>query len=549
MHYVNRDGRVNVFYSNPIIYTKAKNAYNSTWPLKTDDFFPYADISHAYWTGYFTSRPALKRMVRVASSFLQTARQLFVFAANATDDKTAAIATAAASPALVKASKTTRRRLHADDAADDADALQVFAGTVGVAQHHDAVAGTEKQHVAYDYARRLGVGMTHGESVAATALATLLNAAAARKSQHTAAAAAVPAPPLVHCRLLNESRCDVTQGIGSGENRFDVNGEESIASFSALVYNPLAHATAQSVAYPISSSAADIRVYDGDGIAVDFDVTPDDALLPLSTLKSKHGGGGNSGGELQWKSNAKNILRFTVTAPPLGFNTYFVQPASAAPPASASSSASRSIPPPPAPSASQAAGEETVIQSAWYAIAFDVNGMLSSILSKHDGPKTRITQKWLYYDSLQGTPQGRQNSGAYIFRPQSQTPTPLCGADSTAKLTVYRGATYSQVTQTFTGCGNTLQQRVRLFKNPGHPDFDDLSNHVTFDFTVGPVDISSGTGREVVMRFVSDSDSGDEFLTDSNGREMQLRRVNYRPTWKLKVVSTASDVQCFDCIA
>ena len=26
---------------------------------------------------------------------------------------------------------------------------------MGVAQHHDAVSGTEKQHVAYDYAQRL----------------------------------------------------------------------------------------------------------------------------------------------------------------------------------------------------------------------------------------------------------------------------------------------------------------------------------------------------------------------------------------------------------
>ena len=31
---------------------------------------------------------------------------------------------------------------------------------MGVAQHHDAVSGTEKQAVAYDYARRLAEGET-----------------------------------------------------------------------------------------------------------------------------------------------------------------------------------------------------------------------------------------------------------------------------------------------------------------------------------------------------------------------------------------------------
>ncbi len=30
---------------------------------------------------------------------------------------------------------------------------------MGVVQHHDAVSGTEKQHVADDYAQRLGIGI------------------------------------------------------------------------------------------------------------------------------------------------------------------------------------------------------------------------------------------------------------------------------------------------------------------------------------------------------------------------------------------------------
>lgn len=33
------------------MYTKAKLASNITWPVKTDDFFPYADYPNAYWTG------------------------------------------------------------------------------------------------------------------------------------------------------------------------------------------------------------------------------------------------------------------------------------------------------------------------------------------------------------------------------------------------------------------------------------------------------------------------------------------------------------------
>jgi hypothetical protein len=38
IYYVNKDGRVNAFYSIPSIYTEGKYTFNESWPLKTDDF-------------------------------------------------------------------------------------------------------------------------------------------------------------------------------------------------------------------------------------------------------------------------------------------------------------------------------------------------------------------------------------------------------------------------------------------------------------------------------------------------------------------------------
>ena len=35
----------------PEAYVAAKHAMKEAWPLKTDDFFPYADCPHCYWTG------------------------------------------------------------------------------------------------------------------------------------------------------------------------------------------------------------------------------------------------------------------------------------------------------------------------------------------------------------------------------------------------------------------------------------------------------------------------------------------------------------------
>lgn len=51
VHYVNLDGRVNLFYSSPAEYVAAKHAYRRDWPVKRDDFFPYSDSQHAFWTG------------------------------------------------------------------------------------------------------------------------------------------------------------------------------------------------------------------------------------------------------------------------------------------------------------------------------------------------------------------------------------------------------------------------------------------------------------------------------------------------------------------
>ena len=59
-------GAAQAIYSTPSRYLAAKRADASVnaWPLTAgSDLFPYADGPHMFWTGYFTSRPALKRQV------------------------------------------------------------------------------------------------------------------------------------------------------------------------------------------------------------------------------------------------------------------------------------------------------------------------------------------------------------------------------------------------------------------------------------------------------------------------------------------------------
>ncbi|KAJ4444848.1 hypothetical protein ANN_06645, partial [Periplaneta americana] len=70
--YVNAaNSSINVFYSTPSCYLKAVHDARKTWTTKLDDFFPYASDPHTYWSGYFTSRPTLKRFERLGNNYLQ----------------------------------------------------------------------------------------------------------------------------------------------------------------------------------------------------------------------------------------------------------------------------------------------------------------------------------------------------------------------------------------------------------------------------------------------------------------------------------------------
>ncbi|KAK8774563.1 hypothetical protein V5799_010907 [Amblyomma americanum] len=63
--------KLQAFYSSPSCYLKALHAANRSWPAHTRDFLPYADRPQFYWTGFYASRPCLKRYARRANGFLQ----------------------------------------------------------------------------------------------------------------------------------------------------------------------------------------------------------------------------------------------------------------------------------------------------------------------------------------------------------------------------------------------------------------------------------------------------------------------------------------------
>ena len=63
-----------------------------------------------------------------------------------------------------------------------------------------------------------------------------------------------------------------------------------------------------------------------------------------------------------------------------------------------------------------------------------------------------------------------------------------------------------------------------------------VSEAIQIESHVGPIDISDYVGKEVIIKFTSNSIKNEGvFYTDSNGLEMQYRKRDYRKTWKLNV--------------
>jgi len=53
------------------------------------------------------------------------------------------------------------------------------------------------------------------------------------------------------------------------------------------------------------------------------------------------------------------------------------------------------------------------------------------------------------------------------------------------------------------------------------------------EYTLGPLDVNDGVGKEAILKFSTDIDSKDTFYTDANGREILKRVRNYRPCWQV----------------
>eukprot|EP01117_Protostelium_nocturnum_P009283 TRINITY_DN3325_c0_g2_i1.p1 TRINITY_DN3325_c0_g2~~TRINITY_DN3325_c0_g2_i1.p1 ORF type:complete len:559 (-),score=163.49 TRINITY_DN3325_c0_g2_i1:736-2412(-) len=146
--------------------------------------------------------------------------------------------------------------------------IAVMDDAYGIVQHHDAIAGTEKQHVAEDYAVRLAMGQASVQTV----ISELINQKLGGKTQFS------------FCPLLNESKCEATTS--------------DAGDISIVFYNPIGWTRNEFIRIPINSP--NWKVFDYNSLPIDSQII---------------------------KSKGLELL-FRATIPPLGYSTYFLRKSS-----------------------------------------------------------------------------------------------------------------------------------------------------------------------------------------------------------------------------
>eukprot|EP00584_Thalassiosira_punctigera_P024560 CAMPEP_0172549416 /NCGR_PEP_ID=MMETSP1067-20121228/18519_1 /TAXON_ID=265564 ORGANISM="Thalassiosira punctigera, Strain Tpunct2005C2" /NCGR_SAMPLE_ID=MMETSP1067 /ASSEMBLY_ACC=CAM_ASM_000444 /LENGTH=1149 /DNA_ID=CAMNT_0013336807 /DNA_START=119 /DNA_END=3568 /DNA_ORIENTATION=+ len=539
-----RFNKVNIFYSTPERYTKCKHTdkqtpndaetkYDpTTWDrnVKTGDFLPYADCDHCYWTGYFSSRQGLKRMERVGSSFLHMARQ--IEAASRLDSSLSAgrrteddVEDEAGETMEITKIHVSWAGSFVGDTSWNPSPLYSLDDAMGIAQHHDAVSGTSKQHVAYDYAKRITEGMNEANSFVTGWLRELLLDPTSEM---------VELDDLSYCHLLNETICEVSQGTSQDDNK----------AIYAIVYNALANPQNEFIPLPVDSDShyfVERLEASMEWSAVDSNIIPNPNYAKSSAA-------------------AQFTLHFKASdLPPLGAAVFRIRkseekldPISVV--ARSMRESTRNLRTGPSPSG-YALKNELEVSNGVLSVTFDRStGVIKSISEQGEGGvSVGVENEYGFYEAffhkdnpkpstqfkfgdsmkgdgvclpgytdaegdempwLLGTAKSWQNAGAYIFRPTLDQSFHIVPPKVAPNLVVYESGMGTEVHAEF-GDPAWIKQITRLI---------DGKNYVEVEYAVGPVPIEDGVGKDVVARYLTTVQNKGIFYTDSNGRDFMQRK-------------------------
>ncbi|KAF2364115.1 Glycoside hydrolase family 38 N-terminal domain [Trinorchestia longiramus] len=460
--YVNAGpNNVTVVYSTPSCYVDALHAAQVTWGTKQDDFFPYASDDHAYWTGYFTSRPTFKGLIRQANGFHQAQKQIL---------------------ALRGSSRTA--------------ALESMAQALGVAQHHDAVTGTAKQHVTDDYYKRLDEARQNSEDELVPLIRSL--------GGPSEAAGAVS-----FCPQRNISSCKLT--------------EES-TSFQVVVYNSIARPIDTPVRIPVPNFPYQVTDYQGNSITSQLVPIPD-AILAIPYRSS---------------SATQELVFMAEAVPAMGSSTYQITRAAAHAAHQAQRSLRKRITP----------ERSGLVTNGRVFVRVDASGGLSDVLyvSESGVKELKISDEKLFYYGMSGnnSESSKRASGAYIFRPNGSEAFPL----KATNIVQYDGEVVGEFHIEY---GSWASEVIRLYRGlvqvesewlVGPIPIDDnwgkevITRYTVESMTTSDTFYTDANGREMQKRTKDHRDTWEQNITEPVS-------WNYYPVTARILLESSNDMGSF----
>lgn len=363
--------------------------------------------------------------------------------------------------------------------------MGVLADAVGISQHHDAITGTEKQHVYSDYVRRLADGEQSCISLSVQALQNI-------EAQHSKASdiempkrTASPTA-LFACRSLNVSQCDLSEQMQPS------NTDES--RLPIVIYNQLARMRVETLRIPLINPDPDrFQLINSSGSSHSFTLQPiPDQIQRLPERNSK----------------ATHELVFAAHLKPLGVTRYtLIQ--------TQSSHVGRS------PKVPNVKPNPESLAGKGFTLDLDPETLLPISITLTDKNQTIEFQHSLrYYPAMAGNNRKFENraSGAYIFRPNATRSLPIAD-NNIPKATFTQHGQWQHLELSY---ANYSFETIRI-----HPQLE----HIEFDYLVGPIPIGDNVGREIVSEYRTSIESERLFWTDSNGRQDVLRQRNHRQTY------------------
>lgn len=141
---------------------------------------------------------------------------------------------------------------------------------------------------------------------------------------------------------------------------------------------------------------------------------------------------------------------------------------------------------------------------------------------KQNNKDVPVDVEMLYYKGHRGNNSEFEfrASGAYIFRPDGDTAISL----GSPTETTISGPVYDELIRSYPG--SWVTQSVRLYHDV---------NWLEVAWNVGPIPVNDGEGKEVIARFCSSLSNDGVFYTDSNGRQLVERKLNFRPDFEINM--------------